>query len=139
MARRSRTDGADYRLVFTPTKNPQSQTPSMRVSLETAQAFAAFRYGLSVLEHREGTHIHYTVRGLEAPDLSLPGSGHAGFIREYDDLWGTCTFQVKGLDGTLSSCSVRLIPGRAELITKPDSAHLVVETLDTGELPPEHP
>jgi len=139
MARRARTVGADYRLVFTPTTNPHSQTPLMRVALETAQAFATFRYGLTVDEQREGGQIQYTVRGLAAPDLSLPGAGRAGFVHEYSDLWGMCTVHVRGLDGTVSSCTVRLTPGRAELITKPDTAHLVVETRNAGELPQESP
>jgi len=139
MARRTRTIGADYRLVFTPTTNPLSQTPLMRVALETAQAFATFRYGLTVDEQRDGNQIRYTIRGLAAPDLNLAGAGRAEFVHEYSDLWGMCTVHVQGLDGTVSSCTVRLTPGRAELITKPDSIHLVVETRSTGELPQESP
>lgn len=130
MARRPRSISADYRLIFTPTTNPRTHSPSMQIALETAQAFAAFRYGLSVAETRDGSHIQYTVRGLEAPGLSLAGAGHAGFIHEYDDLWGTCEFRVRGLDGTVSSCTVRLTPGRAEVVTASDTPHLAVETAD---------
>ena len=137
MARRARTVGAEYRLVFSPTTNPHSHTPSIRVALETAQAFAAFRYGLSVHEQREGTRVQYEIRGLAAPDLSLPGAGHAGFVRSYDDLWGNCEFRVHGLDGTVSSCVVRLTPGRAEIVTKPNTGQLVVETVEPGTLPQE--
>ena len=138
MARRPRSIGAEYRLSFTPTTNSRTNSPSMLVALETAQSFAAFRYGLSVTETREGSHILYTVRGLAAPDLSLAGAGPAGFIREYDDLWGTCEFRVHGLDGTISSCAVRLTPGRAELITASDTPHLVVETADPATRGEEH-
>jgi hypothetical protein len=139
MARRARTIGAEYRLVFTPITDPHSHSPAMRVSLETAQAFAAFRYGLSVLETQKGTHIQYTVRGLSAPDLRLPGAGPAGFVREYDSLWGTCTFEVLGLDGTASSCTVRLTPGRAELISHAETGHLVVEIVNAGNSSQERP
>ena len=130
MARRARSIGAEYRLIVTPTTNSHTHSPTMHVALETAQAFAAFRYGLAVTEERRGSRIEYTVRGLAAPDLSLPGAGHAGFVREYDDLWGACEFRIRGLDGTVSSCAVRLTPGRAELITDSDTPHLVVETAD---------
>jgi hypothetical protein len=128
MARRKRTAAADYRLLVTPGWNDRLQIPTTHVILETVQTFASFRYGLSVQEERDRRSVLFRVTGLEAPDLSLPGTGEARYTREYEDLIGTIEVTVQGLDGERSSCTLRITPEQVRVLSVPPAGHLSVFT-----------
>jgi hypothetical protein len=128
MARRKRTATTEYRLLVTPHRNERLQIPTILVVLETVQIFASFKYALSVEEERERRSIRYRVTGLMAPDLSLPASGQAQYTKEYEDLIGTVEFSVQGLDGTVTSCTLRLSPERVRITKPPSNANLTVFT-----------
>jgi hypothetical protein len=98
----------EYRLRIERTTSPSTRRPVTRVALSTVKAFSNFRYGLTVEDNLDGNHLRLRVLGLDAPDLSLPGSGPAEFVREYEHLTGECTVDVTGIDGKTSSvtCSI---------------------------------
>ena len=128
MARRATPRALDFRLLVTPHVHETRQVPTTLVVLETSQPFASFTYELSVEEHREKGILRYRVLGLKAPQMSLPRPGPARFVREYEDLRGTVTFHVEGLDGEIMSCTVALARGRAHVIAPPKSRRLTVIT-----------
>ena len=128
MAKRKSTAGPEYRLLITPHVNERTQKSGTLVVLETTKAFASFRYELSVKEEVEGKTIQYTILGLKAPHLSLPSAGHAQFIREYENLKGTYTIAVEGLDGVVHESSVRIGTGKVELVKAPTSRFVEVFT-----------
>jgi len=124
----------EYRLTVTPHLNERRQLPTTLVLLETVQYFATFRYELSVDLRRDGHDLTLTVRGLQAPDLSLPAPGHARYLREFDDLHGTVTVTVRGLDGRSGSVTLRIAPQRVRIITPPADEFLTV-TVEPGSTP----
>ena len=108
--------------------NERTQKPGTLVVLETTKAFASFQYELSVKEEVEGKNIQYTILGLKAPHLSLPSAGHAQFMKEYENLKGTYTIAVEGLDGVVHESSVRIGTGKVELMKAPASRFVEVFT-----------
>ncbi len=128
MAKRKSPAGPEYRLLITPHMNERTQKSGTLVVLETTKAFASFQYELSVKEDVEGKTIQYTILGLKAPHLSLPSSGHAQFVKEYDNLKGTYTIAVEGLDGVVHESSVRIGAGRVDLMKAPTSQFVEVFT-----------
>jgi hypothetical protein len=116
----------EYRMLITPEFNEREQRYTTLVLLETTRLFASFRYELSVRESLRGKTIHYRILGLEAPRLSLPASGHARFVREYDDLRGTYEITVEGPDGNVNSFEVRISPKKVILTKTPDTQFIDV-------------
>lgn len=135
MPKRSPHDTPEYHLTVTPHLNERRQLPTTLVILETVQYFATFRYELSVDLQRDGNTLALTVRGLQAPDLSLPSSGHARFGREFDDLHGTVNVTVRGLNGRSGAVTLRISPQRVRIITPPADEYLRV-TVPPGSTSP---
>ena len=132
MAKRPKAQSPDYRLTVLPHRNERTSAPTTLVTLETAQSFAAFQYELSVEEVRSGDAITYKVLGLKAPSLSLPASGPARFVREYDDLRGVVSFTVIGLDGVKGACSLRIGPRGAEVVKSQPGGTMTIHTASPG-------
>jgi hypothetical protein len=132
MAKRPKTQSPDYRLTVLPHRNERTSKPTTLVTLETAQSFAAFQYDLSVEEIRSGDAITYKVLGLKAPSLSLPTSGPARFVREYDDLSGIVSFTVIGLNGVKGACSLRIGPRGADVVRSQPGGTMTIRTTASG-------
>ncbi len=126
MPQRKKKARADYRLLIAPHFNERLHNITTLVRLETAQSFASFRYELSVEETLEKSLIHLRVLGLKAPQMSLPASGHASFVREYEGLRGTYDILVEGIDGSKTTCSIAIAQGRVQLQKPPSSPHVTV-------------
>jgi hypothetical protein len=99
---------AEFRLRIAPHISEHSRLPCTLVVLQTAKAFASFRYGLDVEEYVEGTTLHLKVLGLRAPQLDLPSSGPAEFRKEYTGWSGIRHVVVHGLDGSSTMVRVRV-------------------------------
>jgi hypothetical protein len=119
---------AEYRLLIIPQTDERTEKPTTLFVLETAQAFAAFRYELSVREKIEGRSITFTILGLKTPGLSLPSSGRARFTRELGELKGSYDITVVGLDGRATSFPITVGKGRVEIKGKISGAGLTVTT-----------
>ncbi len=128
MAKHSRVRQTDYRLLMAPHINDRTYRQTTLVVLETAQSFASFRYELSVEESLAGKSLTYRILGLRAPSLTLPAAGRAAYSREYEDLRGTYTVSVIGLDGVPAQCTVKIAPGRVEIVKPPSGQSLTVIT-----------
>ena len=128
MAKHTKVRRTDYRLLITPHVNDRTDRKTTLVVLETAQSFASFRYDLSVEETLAGKNLTYRVLGLRAPSLTLPSAGHAAYSREYDDLKGTYCVSVIGLDGVPVQCTVKIAPGKVDILKQPTGHSLTVIT-----------
>lgn len=128
MAKRKKAHAPDFRLLVTPHINERTYNPTTMFVLETAQSFAAFRYELTVTEKFEGKAISLRVLGLKAPSLSLPSSGRAQFIREYENMHGTYAVTVIGLDGAPVNCSVKISEKKVTVVKPPSSHSLILIT-----------
>jgi hypothetical protein len=109
----------EYRLTLEPHFNDERQLPTTLVVLETTKQFASFRYELSVREERKGKELRYAILGLKTPQLSLPSSGPAAYIREYHDLKGKYDVTVENLDGTVNTFAVHITPRTIKLLKSP--------------------
>jgi hypothetical protein len=74
-----------------------------------------------VRERRDGSTLRFTVLGLSAPGMSLPGAGSARYEREFEDLEGDVTFQLEGLDHVVTEWVVRVRPGSVALVRPPST------------------
>ncbi len=128
MAKHTKVQRSDYRLLIAPHINDRTYRRTTLVVLETVQSFASFRYELSVEESLAGKSLSYRVLGLRAPSLTLPGAGRAGYSREYEELRGTYTVSVIGLDGVPAQCTVKIAPGKVEVVKPPSGRSLTVIT-----------
>ncbi len=124
----------EYRLLVVPVVNERTQRPMIRVVLETTRIFASFRYDLTVREERAGRSLTYTVQGISAPRLDLPSAGPARFVRDYEDLSGTWTFTVNGLDGSTGKCTLRISPKQVKM--PKDGAQGSIEVITDPRLVP---
>lgn len=116
----------EYRLTISPHVNERQQIPTVLVTIETTKAFASFRYELSVQEKRNGKEVRYTILGLKAPQLSLPASGTAQFVQEYDNLKGKYTIVVESLDGTANEFTVNITQKQIKVLTSPKTPFIEV-------------
>jgi hypothetical protein len=139
MPPRKKPKASAYRLLITPHVNERTRRPTTLVVLETAQAFAAFRYELTVEETIREHSLQLKVLGLKAPPLNLPEPGRARFAREYENLSGTYEVTVTGLDGRASTCTVRIAPQRVELLNVPPGSAVQVATTAAGFGSAKHP
>lgn len=128
MARQEHKENSEYRLLITPQYNERGQKYTTLFVLETVKFFASFRYDLSVEETVDKKTIKYRVLGLKTPHLSLPATGHAQFMREYDNLKGTYEVVVEGLDGKSNTFSVRIAPQQVRLMSTPSQSFISVCT-----------
>ncbi len=128
MARRPPRPASEYRLIVTPHYDEVRQRTVTRVRLETAQAFASFAYEISVDERREGTSFRYRVLGLNAPGVGLAGAGSARYQRDYEELNGTYTFAVIGLDGMEHRCAVAIDEKGVRQVSLPTGTGLALVT-----------
>lgn len=134
MKKNSKPDAPQYRLLIAPHLNERTQKYTTRVALETSKPFAAFRYELNVKELISGKSIFYKVVGLSAPKLSLPSPGPAAFSTEHETLKGEYTVSIEGLDGKVSSFSVRIGP-RLVKVTKPVTGAVIDIVTDERQWP----
>jgi hypothetical protein len=128
MARKGTHSGTDYRLLIAPRFNDLAQKYTTVVQLETVKTFASFQYELSVRETVTKGSMHFKVLGLRTPQLSLPATGHARYEREYEDLKGTYSVTVEGLDGKANTFQVRIARNQVKVLGAPGNAFIDVIT-----------
>jgi len=115
-------------LLIAPHYNERKQRKTTRVVLETVKSFASFKYELTVEERITDNSISFAVKGLRAPQLSLPASGPARFVKEYDDLSGSYDVTVQGLDGKICTLAIRIRSDEVKLLRPPTGSPIQVVT-----------
>ena len=119
MTKATKTPEFEYRLTISPHVNERQNIPATLITIETTKAFASFRYELSIQEELNGKNIRYTILGLKAPQLSLPASGTAQFVREYENLGGKHTIVVESLDGTTNEFTISIAKKNIKILKSP--------------------
>ena len=127
MANRRKADAEpEYVVRIGQQLNERTGAPMTVVILETGRAFAAFQYRLTVEETQSGKNLHYKVLGLAAPRLDLPTSGPARFTRNYENLKGTYTLTVEGIDGSTAACSFKVTTKAVTLVETPKQTFMKI-------------
>ncbi len=114
----------EYRLTIAPHFNERTQRPTTLITLETIKAFATFRYEISVREEQEDNTLRYKILGLKTPQLSLPSSGTARFMKEYEHLRGAVHIHVESFDGTATECTVEVSAKSITLVKSPKKSFI---------------
>lgn len=126
--KKPRPDGPEYRLTITPLYRENDHEYRTVVLLQTTREFASFRYELNVHEEALDRSIHYRVKGLKAPLLSMPGSGPAFFQREYGAPRGPFRISIEGLDHMTNVFDFDFGEGRVRLVQSPPKPFVAVTT-----------
>ena len=78
----------EYRLLITPQFKENEKKYVTSFALRTTNEFSNFRYDIIVESELNDRTIRLNIRGLRAPQLSIPGSGPAIYRTEFSDLNG---------------------------------------------------
>jgi hypothetical protein len=125
--RREENARAEFRLRVAPAVNERTGRPTTLVVLQTTKSFSTFRYTLAVDDRPGNGVLRLKVLGLRTPSLDLPAAGPAEFRKEYERLSGDITIVVEGLDGSQSSISAHITPGRVTLTSPVSGRALEVD------------
>jgi hypothetical protein len=118
----------EYRLLIAPHLAERTLRYVTRVILETTKTFATFPYELSVREEIDDDSITLAVLGFKTPHLTMPAPGPARFRKEYENLRGTYTVLIAGIDGRENSFSIRISPKKVELLKSPRKPFVQIVT-----------
>jgi hypothetical protein len=125
--RREENARSEFRLRVAPAVNERTGRPTTLVVLQTTKSFSTFRYTLAVDDRPGNGVLRLKVLGLRTPSLDLPAAGPAEFRKEYERLSGDITIVVEGLDGSQSSISAHITPGRVTLTSPVSGRALEVD------------
>jgi hypothetical protein len=107
--------------------------------LQTTKSFSTFRYTLAVDDRPGNGVLRLKVLGLRTPSLDLPATGPAEFRKEYEGLSGDFTIVVEGLDGSQTSISTHITPGRVTLTAPVSGRALEVDIPSANRTQRAHP
>ncbi len=124
MARAKTAPEFEYRMTIARHFNERQQIPTTLITIETTKVFASFRYELSMREEVKGKELHYAILGLKAPPLSLPASGSAQFVREYENLKGKYEIRVESLDGTSNAFTINITQKHITILKSPKTSFI---------------
>jgi len=88
----------EYRLLVTPVYKEREKQIVTLFGLRTINEFSNFHYEIIVEPAISDKTIRLDIRGLRAPQVTIPGSGPAVFRQEFPDLHGTYSLVVRKLD-----------------------------------------
>ena len=88
----------EYRLLVTPVYKEREKQIVTLFGLRTINEFSNFHYEIIVEPAIADKTIRLDIRGLRAPQVTIPGSGPAVFRQEFSDLHGTYSLVVRKLD-----------------------------------------
>jgi hypothetical protein len=78
----------EYRLLITPFLKEREEKIVTLMAMRTVNEFSNFQYEISLDSIIQDSIIRFTIRGLKAPQVSIPGTGPAVKKIEFDDLKG---------------------------------------------------
>jgi hypothetical protein len=132
--RREKHGLPEFRLLVAAARNERTGRPTTLVVLQTTKSFSTFRYTLAVDDRLEDDALTLKVLGLRTPSLDLPAAGPAEFRKEYEGLSGDIRIVVEGLDGSHSSITTHITPGRVTL-TAPASGRALEVDIPSANRP----
>lgn len=118
----------DYILLITPRFNERKKRIVTHVALRTVKEFTNFRYELVADAHVGNHTISIDIKGLRAPELTLPDVGSAIFETEFDDLNGVYDVAVRKLRKEVNLFRVSISPQKVAVIKKPDKQFIDLVT-----------
>jgi hypothetical protein len=118
----------DYSLLITKRYKEREKKTVTLVALRTIKEFSNFRYEIIVQDSVDDKTLRLDVRGLRAPQQTIPGSGPALFTKEYDGLHGTYKIIVTKLDKTSNTFLVDIGEEHVKLLQSPVKKFITLTT-----------
>jgi hypothetical protein len=121
----------EYRLLVTPVyKEREKQTVTL-FGLRTINEFTNFHYEIIVEPAIADKTIRLNIRGLRAPQVTIPGSGPAVFRQEFPDLHGTYALIVRKLDKQENAFTISITNER--ITVKESEEHRFIDVVTNPE------
>lgn len=121
----------EYRLLVTSLYKEREKEFVTLIGLRTFNEFTNFHYELIVDISLSGKTLEIDIRGLRAPQVTIPGSGPAVFMKEVKDLHGTYTIVVKKLSKEENIFSLHIT--KEKVVVKESPAKRFTDVVTTRE------
>ena len=121
----------EYRLLVIPVYKEREKQIVTLFGLRTINEFSNFHYEIIVEPAIEEKTIRLDIRGLRAPQVTIPGSGPAVYRREFPDLHGTYALIVRKLDKQENSFTISITTERVTL--KESEEHRFIDVVTNPE------
>lgn len=118
----------DYSLLITPKYKEREKKTVMLVALRTVKEFGNFQYEIIVEESVDDKTLRLDIRGLRAPQQTIPGAGPALFKKEYEGLKGTYNIVVTKLDKTKNEFVVEIGEKDVKILKSPKKKFVTLTT-----------
>ncbi len=119
----------EYRLLILPITRERKQEKVTFFGLRTINEFSSFHYDIIVEPSVSGSTIRLDIRGLRAPQVSIPGSGPAVFKKEFPGLRGTYTLIIKKLEKAEDTYTIAITPDKVVVKGVPEKRFCDVVTI----------
>jgi hypothetical protein len=119
---------AEFRILFEPTFDEILKKNGTLVRLETTKQFSNFNYQIVITEQITPKEIIWSVLGLRAPAMSMPGFGSAFFQKIFFGLSGTIGFTLRKIDGRENRFGLRINESAVMVKSSPDQPFTVAYT-----------
>ena len=119
----------EYRLLILPITKEREQQKVTLFGLRTINEFSNFHYDIIVEASVSGSTIRLDIRGLRAPQVTIPGSGPAVFRKEFPGLRGTYTLIVKKLEKAEDTFTIHITPDKIVVKSVPEKRFCDVVTV----------
>lgn len=96
----------EYRILIAPVHHERQHERLTLIAMRTVNEFSTFRYDIVVEPELKDHTLTLNIRGLRAPQVSLPGSGPAVFRTEIENLSGRYEIVVCKLDRQVNAFTV---------------------------------
>jgi hypothetical protein len=110
----------EYRVLITPKYKEQENKLVTLIALRTVNEFTSFRYEIVVRSELSDRTLRLNIHGLRTPLLSLPGSGPATVMLEYDNLKGLYDVVISKLDREENIFSVFISEKKVSIKKSPE-------------------
>ena len=120
----------EYRILIAPGFNEEGKEVVTRVAVRTVSEFTSFRYEIVVESAVSERTIHLDIRGLRAPQVSLPSSGPAVFETELPKLRGAYDVIVAKPNRETNEFSITVSEKSVTVKKNPENKFVEIVTIE---------
>lgn len=118
----------EYLLFVTPRYNETKKRIVTYVAIRTVKEFSSFRYRLIADARVENRTLRIDIRGLKAPEITLPDVGPAVFETEFDNLNGRYDVIIRKLHKAENSFRLNISSQKVMVESVPEKRFIDIIT-----------
>lgn len=108
MAAAKQKQSIEYRLLIEHTYDDTVKKEGIMFLLETTKQFTSFLYQIDVRDILEGNTMRWSLHGLRAPSMNMPGTGTAQFSKTYFDIPKTIAFTLTKTGASRAESEIKI-------------------------------